>query len=315
MPAEASPPPKYHELALVGLPRSRLDEASARLFAEGTLGLQEDWLPGTAPPVRQPWDADPPKSARGEPNAPDPHTPDRIVLRAWFDDPDRASIEAVVADLGAEVVWGALDDRDWEAERRARFAPVHIGPDLIVAPPWDAPPGALIIDPGQGFGTGHHPSTVQALRALSAWAPGHRTALDVGTGSGVLAIAAARRGIEVEGIDVEEAAVRDAEKNAALNGVTAQFSTTPIEQLSGARDLVLANLHAELLVDLAAALDRLTGRTLIVAGILADRERAVVDALGGRFALRDRSQAPDPQADSDAPAWICLVYGRDRPPR
>jgi ribosomal protein L11 methyltransferase len=290
------------ELALIGLPRPQIDEASRRLFGCGALGLQEDWLPGEAPAPRQPWD-------RG-PAAPEP---ERCVLRAWFTSPDRDRVEAALAGLAAELAWTEVPERDWEAESRASFGPVEVvpaqvspgEPGLVIAPPWDAPAGALVIEPGQGFGTGHHPTTVQALRAVWRLAGGHRSALDVGTGSGILAIAAAWRGVgRVEGIDVEAAAVRDAERNAVRNQAVASFTTRRIEAVTGTFDLVLANLHAELLVSLAPQLDRLTGRTLITAGILADREPMVRAALDGRLELVEREQGE---------GWVSLVHQRRAP--
>lgn len=264
-------------LRVVGVPRRRLDELSGRLFALGATGLQEDWMEGQAPPPRQPWD----------PPGPDPE-PDPLVVSAWFEDPDRAAIDAVVARYGS-VAWEEVEDVDWEAQSRAGFPPLEVAPGFWLAPPWDAPPGALVIDPGRGFGTGHHPSTRTALRLLlrAPIQPGG-TALDVGCGSGVLALAAERLGLRAIGIDVEEPAVRDAEANARLNGLIAQFSTTPLARVPGAFDVVLANLHAELVVALAAELIARTGGALIVAGVLADREPLVHAALGPRLRPVDR---------------------------
>ncbi|MEQ1505454.1 MAG: 50S ribosomal protein L11 methyltransferase [Myxococcota bacterium] len=288
------------ELALAGLPRIHLATASERLFAAGATGLQEDWLPGEAPAPRQPWDV-----------GPAPPEPDRLVLRAWFDDPDRVAIERAVRTFGATATWVDVVDTDWDAVWRAQFHPSEVGPGLIVAPPWDAPPGALVIEPGQGFGTGAHPTTLQALRALLALAGGHRTALDVGCGSGILALAAARLGLDAVGIDVEPAAIRDADRNAAANGLIAAFSTTRIDEVvpldrsglvPGRFDLVLANLHAELVIALADQLDRVTGQTLILAGILADREAQVRAALDPRsLTLVHRDQDGE---------WVALGYRR-----
>lgn len=252
-------------LVVSGVPRAAVDRVSGLLFGAGAAGLQEDWLPGEAPRPRQPWDQGPA----------DPE-PDRVVLRAWFDARDEA-IEALVAAWGS-TRWEEVEDRDWDAEWRKSFGPVPVADGWVIAPPWDAPPGALIIEPGQGFGTGLHPSTRMALRLMLAVDP-PGTALDVGCGSGVLALAAARRGFRATGIDVEASAVRDADHNAALNGLTASFSTTPLADVPGVWDLVLANLHAELLVDLRDALVARTGRALVTAGVLADRADRVRAAL------------------------------------
>lgn len=266
----------WWELRLIGLPRRDVDAQSPRLFALGASGLQEDWLPGTEPPPRQPWDTGPP-----------PPLPDRIVLRAWFEDPDRAAIEGAL-DTTAELAWAPVEEVDWEAAWKASFQPIQITERLVIAPPWDAPEGALIIEPGLGFGSGTHPTTRMALAAVDELAEGLDSALDVGCGSGVLAIAAARLGLRVAGIDVDEPSIRDAIANAERNAVSGDFSTTPIDRLEGTWDLVLGNLHGELIAALADDLVRVTGRWLVLAGILDDREELVRAAIGDRLELADR---------------------------
>lgn len=268
----------WFELQLVGVPRSRLGELSRRLFAAGAAGLQEDHLPGEAPPLQQPWDTGP---------APPP--PRHLILKAWFEDPDRQALLAAFADVAEAKVWVAVDEVDWEQQWRDSFRPVAITPRLTIAPPWDAPEGALIIEPGQGFGTGEHPTTRQALtlldQILDELAPD--LVLDLGCGSGILALAAARRGASAWGVDVEPEAVRDAEANARRNALAARFDTTPIEAIPTPADLVLANIHAELLVALAAPIQALCRRHLVLAGVLADREARVREAYP-TFRLRHR---------------------------
>jgi len=276
------------ELQLSGLPRGDLGLLSARLFELGASGLQEDHLPGEAPPPRQPWDEGPPPAA----------TP-RLILRAWFEDPDIQRIDAELTDVRAESRWSPVPDTDWEVSWRAGFAPIRVSERLVIAPPWDAPDGALIISPGQGFGTGSHPTTLQALRAIETLSPGLRTALDIGCGSGILALAAARLGLEARGIDIEEAAVADAVANAERNALDAHFSTTPVAAIEEPADLVLANLHAELIVHFAPHLARLTGEWLVLAGILADREPSVREALDPLLALDTRHRDGE---------WISLHY-------
>ncbi len=279
-------------VVLSGLPHKRLEAVSELLFSLGATGLQEEYLPGEAPPPRQPWDT-------GKPAA----EPEKRVVRAWFDEQDRATIERRLRPhlSGVELRWEEVEERDWEAEWRASFRPVVVSPRITVAPPWDAPEGALVIEPGQGFGTGDHPTTVQALRAVDALADGRRTALDVGCGSGILALAAAKLGLRVRGIDVEEAAVRDAIRNAGYNGLEATFDTTPVAEVEEPAELVLANLHAELVERLAPHLVRLTGDVLVVAGILLDREQRVVDALEPALVPFHR------EVDDE---WVCRWYRR-----
>ena len=103
--------------------------------------------------------------------------------------------------------------------------------------------------------------------------------LDVGTGSGILAIAAARLGMDAWGIDIDPESERAAHDNAARNGVTIRADLTPLQDVSERFELVVANLFAEVLVALADDLKRVSARDLAVAGALADRADTVVDAL------------------------------------
>lgn len=177
-------------------------------------------------------------------------------------------------------------DDDWVARTRAAAGPTEIAPRLWVAPPWadppqGAPPEATVVRivPGAGFGTGSHPTTRSLLRWL-AGEPGFGSALDVGTGSGVLAIAAAALGARLAvGLEVDLDAVANAAANRARNPAGARVGLVAgsLEALAaGARfDRVLANLDGDLLArlvpDLAARCA--AGGRLGAAGLLA-RERA-----------------------------------------
>lgn len=283
---------------VVDVPRGLADHAQALLFALGAAGTEEAYRPGEAPPPRQPWD----RGAR----APEPA---RRWIKGWLEDPDPREVEAELrARLGADVgpvTFAPFVEVDWEAQTRASFPPVEVDPRLVVVAPWDAdrydPAIRVVIEPGQGFGTGRHETTRQALAALCAWGrPGAR-ALDVGCGSGVLALAAARLGLVAEGLDDDPVAVRDAVQNAARNDLAVQFVEGRADDVTGTWDVVLANLFAEVLVEARPALVRATGDKLILAGILADREPAVRDAYDPHLSLVER------RADGE---WVALVYGR-----
>lgn len=161
--------------------------------------------------------------------------------------------------------------------------------DLAMVPAWlpvDLPPDVvrIDIDPGATFGLGDHPTTMLSARLLrDAWWPG-ATVLDVGTGSGVLAILAARLGAPyVRAIDIAPAAVEATHANAARNGVAAviDVSTTPLAEIDEPADVVVANLLAPALSELADDLRRVTAPagTLIVSGILAASHAHVLEAL------------------------------------
>lgn len=166
-------------------------------------------------------------------------------------------------------------------------APIVVTDDLVVQPAWvayDAPPDTtvVVIEPGSTFGMGDHPTTRLTLLAARRWVqPGCRV-LDVGCGSGVLAIGALLFGAaSAVGIDIAPAAVPITELNAAANGVVVDVSTTPLEAVQGRYDLVLANILAPALVALAPHLQRVLapGGTLVISGILDGAYDHVLEAL------------------------------------
>jgi ribosomal protein L11 methyltransferase len=183
-----------------------------------------------------------------------------------------------------------IEDDDWARRTQADLPAVRIG-SVIVAPPWDLPteepkkPDVLvIIEPSRGFGTGHHQSTRLCLALLQTRALTNRTVIDVGTGSGVLAIAAARLGAGyVAAIDVDPDAIGNARENAARNGVQ-DVVEAHVGELSSATlppaDIVTANLTASLLERHAHELRRLVkpAGILIAAGFTVDERDRVINA-------------------------------------
>lgn len=156
---------------------------------------------------------------------------------------------------------------------RAFAGPVHVAPGLVVRPAWQpdvAETGTVIsIDPGSTFGMGDHPTTRLALRALLGMVRSGDRVLDVGCGSGVLAIAALRLGAaSATAIDIAPAAVPVTRENAARNGVTVDVSNRTLAAIEGPFDVVVANILAPVLIELADDLRRVTGRVLIISGVL-----------------------------------------------
>jgi len=168
---------------------------------------------------------------------------------------------------------------------------VRVGERLLVAPPWDVPPAdgreVLVIEPGMAFGTGQHATTRGCLEAIEcAVAAGPvRSALDVGTGSGILALALARLGVaRVVAVDTDAAVLPLARANLVRNGADdVVLVGGPVTALRGVFDLVLANLLAEALVAEASRLVHTVapGGRLVLSGILADQVDAVCGAYPG----------------------------------
>lgn len=204
------------------------------------------------------------------------------------DDPD--VVAAAAAGFPESWQWRTAVVDETVADTWRRFAmPVWVDDDLVVCPAWvdeTFPDGVTIvrIEPGSTFGMGDHPTTVSSLRALRRQLrPGARV-LDVGCGSGVLAVAAVLFGAAAaHGIDISPAAVPTTRANAEANGVADRITaaTTPLADVPGTYDLVVANILAPALVELSADLRRVLapGGTLVISGILADRHDHVLDAL------------------------------------
>lgn len=210
-----------------------------------------------------------------------------------------------------------ITEEDWSSSWKEHFTPLRIGKHLVVKPTWDdfSPvTGDIVLelDPGMAFGTGTHPTTMLCLSILEdllATDGGEMarslTVLDVGTGSGILSIASAKLGAyHVTAIDIDPEAVRVAQENCALNGVSAAVSVSdmPLEKVPGVFDIILANILAEDLVRMAPELTRRLkpGAHLVLSGILVEKE----DLVRYGFAGRDL----DLTKVAWESEWSCLVY-------
>lgn len=184
-------------------------------------------------------------------------------------------------------------DEDWANRWKEWFKPLRAGKKTVIKPTWEPftpSAGEIVIelDPGQAFGTGTHETTRLCIELLEELVPGipDCRVLDVGTGSGILAIAALRHGgVYAEGIDIDPQAIATASENASLNGVgdSTRFHTTPLQRIEGAYAVVVANILAEDLVRMKHDLDRLTasGGMLILSGILREKEEFVLKGFAG----------------------------------
>lgn len=186
-----------------------------------------------------------------------------------------------------EAAMRLLAEANWAEAWKAHYAPLRIGPFLVL-PSWlDAPPepGAVVLrlDPGMAFGTGLHPTTQLCLVALSDLVGPGSTVLDVGTGSGILGIGAALLGAgTVVGVDIDPRAAATAGENAQRNGVAMDIVAGSLEDVApGAFDVVLANLLAGTVAALAAQFSQRVrpGGALVASGVLEEQSGSVATAL------------------------------------
>lgn len=220
-----------------------------------------------------------------------------VVIRAFFrpeefGDWPRQELEKYLERLGSHGLYPLglemrrLQEEDWAEAWKTHFKPMKVTSRLVVRPPWEeyaAGPEEIVITiyPGMAFGTGRHPTTVLCLKALEeVWGPdlprdpGPWQVLDVGTGTGILALAAARLGAGVLAIDVDPEAVAAALENVRLNRLEGQIwvEAASVASLRQQFALILANLTAPDLHQLADALTGrlLSGGALIISGFLTD---------------------------------------------
>lgn len=190
-----------------------------------------------------------------------------------------------------EPTFRKVAETDWAEAWKAQLRVLHIGQRTVVRPSWlpySPAEGEIVIelDPGMAFGTGLHPTTQMCLLALEEHVRPATRVLDLGTGSGILAIAAAKLGAAtVLALDNDPQAVAVAQQNIHHNGVAdrVQVQTGSLDQATGHYDLIAVNILAQVIIEMLA--DGLGARLaesglLVLAGLLAEQEQKVVDALG-----------------------------------
>ncbi|MGA7763708.1 MAG: 50S ribosomal protein L11 methyltransferase [Candidatus Binataceae bacterium] len=278
---------KYVQVAFE-IPAAMVDDAAGMLVAEGAMGC----------------------AVGGDHRSAHRHA--TLELQAYFDRLGRSRLAAIRRAMTAAGMLARpdrtlrcqpIEDPGWATAWMDRFEPLRVGRHLLIVPPWNSNVGTrrlrLVINPGQAFGTGHHPTTYGALATIEKLcaAQHFEQALDVGTGSGVLAIAMRLMGVaRVTAIDIDALAIHNARENAALNSLAGKirFATAPLARLRPRFDLITANILSSTLIAMATTLTRLLARRgrLVLGGIL-NREAAAV--------LR-----------SYGPPLRCLVVRRDR---
>ena len=181
-----------------------------------------------------------------------------------------------------------VEQEDWQNGWRKYYHPMDVGQRLAVVPSWqdyETSRVKLILDPGLAFGTGGHETTNLCLEVLDERVRGGERVLDIGTGSGILAIAALKLGAAVaEGVDIDPVAVRTAGENAALNGVADKLTVLVgdlSDQASGQYDIVTANIVANAILSLAPAVPALMADDgiFIASGIIDSRKDEVLAGL------------------------------------
>jgi len=214
--------------------------------------------------------------------------------------------------LGSELI----EERDWNAEWESSITPQRVTDALVITPSWKKEEsqslGAehlIVIDPKMSFGTGHHETTRLCLRAIESLDVRDTTVLDIGTGSGVLAIYALLRGARhAVAIDTDQWSIENALENRALNNIAERDLEIRMGTVSSAMkpeerfDTILANIHRNVLIEIANEIAaHCNERTSVVlSGLLiydVEEVRGVYESLGFHFVREIRENE-----------WACLIY-------
>ena len=244
---------------------------------------------------------------------------DTLRVSAYFDQlPDRERVRSELAEAlriyelpsssVRETTIREVSDHDWLLEWKKGWQPVEVGERFIIAPPWveisDAHNRLVIrIEPGMAFGTGTHETTRLCLVAIEKHFAGG-SFLDVGTGTGILAIAAAKMfpDAHIEAYDTDADAIAIASENARLNGVADRinFRVGTIEETTASADLVCANLTADVITAMLPSLISVTCGHLVLSGILDTQ----AEALRARMLECGVSDPCETMLDGE---WLALV--------
>ncbi len=288
-----------------------VSEALLRQGAVGTQIIDRADVPDPSKPVGY-WELIDPKMIE--------EMPEDVEVKAWFETVEalrglEGSLKALPditgMDLGSlRIRQQGVQEQDWSECWKQYYKPFRAGKNLVIKPSWetwDAQPGDLIIelDPGMAFGTGTHETTAMCVEMIEKHYRGGKV-LDVGTGSGILAIAAARLGAtDVLGVDIDPMAVRVARENVEKNGLSAVIDIREGDLVAGLENVkcefAVANILADVIALLAGPLkNHLTADALFVcSGILKEREQDVLDVLKKNgYAVFDRMQKGD---------WVALA--------
>ncbi|WP_353894342.1 50S ribosomal protein L11 methyltransferase [Proteinivorax hydrogeniformans] len=212
----------------------------------------------------------------------------------------------------SKVTTSQLSESDWENHWKQYFKPVEVAPNLIIKPPWESyePKSKAVVvelDPGQAFGTGTHPTTAMCLNKITELIKTDDKVLDVGCGSGVLSITAAKHGAhDVIGLDVDSTAIRVAKQNLKLNNCeNIKFIRGSLDDLDTLRaDLVIVNIIADVILSILPNISRYIKEDghLVLSGIILPRQKEVVESLN-----KNGYTIKDIDTDGD---WVCITAQR-----
>jgi ribosomal protein L11 methyltransferase len=208
-----------------------------------------------------------------------------------------------------EVEINTIEETDWNQEWKKHFKPFPVGKNFLIKPSWeeideDTERKIIEIDPGMAFGTGTHATTLMCLEALENYLKEDDLVYDIGTGSGILAIAAGKLGANSIGIDIDEDSVRTAKDNVKLNKCADSVKIIKGNLLNKAMDkadIIISNIIADAIINMSGNLNKFLKDSgiFIASGILENKKEEVIQALkANKFEILETSVMDE---------WLCIV--------
>jgi ribosomal protein L11 methyltransferase len=208
-----------------------------------------------------------------------------------------------------EVEINTIEETDWNQEWKKHFKPFPVGKNFLIKPSWeeideDTERKIIEIDPGMAFGTGTHATTLMCLEALENYLKEDDLVYDIGTGSGILAIAAGKLGANSIGIDIDEDSVRTAKDNVKLNKCVDSIKIIKGNLLNKAMDkadIIISNIIADAIINMSGNLNKFLKDSgiFIASGILENKKEEVIQALkANKFEILETSVMDE---------WLCIV--------
>lgn len=208
-----------------------------------------------------------------------------------------------------EVEINTIEETDWNQEWKKHFKPFPVGKNFLIKPSWeeideDTERKIIEIDPGMAFGTGTHATTLMCLEALENYLKEDDLVYDIGTGSGILAIAAGKLGANSIGIDIDEDSVRTAKDNVKLNKCADNVKIIKGNLLNKAMDkadIIISNIIADAIINMSGNLNKFLKDSgiFIASGILENKKEEVIQALkANKFEILETSVMDE---------WLCIV--------
>ncbi len=205
-----------------------------------------------------------------------------VIFAIYSQEEEVEGIKEAVEEIFEELGGGSLileediPEENWEEKWKDNIKPIKI-PPFIIIPEWEVYAGKdlipIKIKIGMAFGTGLHPTTQIMLKLIPQFVKKGMKVLDVGTGSGILAVASAKLGAEVDAVDIQEEAVKECIENSWENEVKINCEKKSVEQINKKYDVVLANLQIDIFRNVFDRLPKLFDKHLIISGIFKNKER------------------------------------------